>query len=461
MDFFFDPKGVAVVGATPTPGGGCNLITNLSLGYAGRIYPVNPKYEKLLGLTCYPRVSEISDPVDLVLVFVPARAVPPVIEDCVKKGVAGAIIESGGFAEVGPEGRALQDRCVTLAREGGLRIWGPNCMGLIDSRRRHVFSFVASDAWQARLNPGGTSLIVQSGLLSAGFIITLMGNKTLSLAKACSIGNKSDVEETELLEYLLRDPDTKVIALYLESFVQGRRFLELASSSSKPIVVLKGGKNPMSAQAAASHTASLAGNHDLVEGALRQAGIHQANDFYEMIDIARTLEKRFHLQHSPSGKPRIAVLSYSGASGIVTTDHMVERGLTLSPLAPGTRKRLQELSPPWMPVSNPVDYWPAIEKHGPFKAYKHALHALHDDPLVDGIIVHIFAGFGIWNLDAREIMSGVGIRRKPILFWLMGLEELCATVRLALEKEGWPVFNEIHRSVRVMASLFEHKDRMR
>jgi len=456
INFFFEPKGVAVVGATGEPHqGGQHLLTNLTLGYKGPIYPVNPKYSEVLGLKCFPKVSEIEGPLDLALIFVPARAVPRVIEDCITKGVRGAIIQSGGFAEVGPEGKALQDQCLEVARKGRLRLWGPNCMGLIDTSKRYVFSFIAPEAWKEAMNPGHVSLIVQSGLLSAGFVTTLMSNKTLGLAKICSIGNKSDVEETEVLEYLLNDPATKVIALYLESFIHGRRFFELATSSKKPIVVLKGGKTPLGAEAAASHTASLAGNDDLVRGVLRQAGVHQADDFLEMVDIARTLEKDFYFQRPSDGNPRIAIFSYSGAAGIVTADHADKYGLTLAHLSPQTRKQLEELSPAWMPIRNPVDYWPAIEKHGLSKSYKQGIEALYQDPEVDGIFVHLFVGFGIWFPDMKEIMSGIKTPRKPILFWLMGPEKGREPVRLTLEEEGWPTFHEIHRTVKVMASLFE------
>jgi acyl-CoA synthetase (NDP forming) len=456
MDFFFEPKGIAVVGATPEPyTGGHYLLTNLSLGYRGPFYPVNPKYDQILGLKCYPRVLDIDGPLDLALIFIPAQAVPQVLKDCVRKGVRGAILESSGFAEVGPEGRALQDQCLAIARRGGMRLWGPNCMGLIDTSNRYVFSFIVPEAWRESMNAGHVSLIVQSGLLAAGFITTLMGNKTLGLAKVCSIGNKSDVEETEILEYLLKDPATKVIGLYLESFANGRRFFGLAASSEKPIVILKGGKSPLSAQASMSHTASLAGNTELIRGVLKQAGVHQADDFFEWVDIARSLERDFYLQRSPDRKPRIAILSYSGASGIVTTDHMEQYGLTLARLSSQTQKKLEELSPTWMPVKNPVDYWPAIEKHGPAHGYKHGIEALHDDPGVDGLIIHLFSGFGSWFLDMRKIMSGIKEPRKPILFWLIGPEKGREPTRITLEEEGWPTFSEIHRTVRVMSSLFE------
>jgi acyl-CoA synthetase (NDP forming) len=457
IDFFFDPKGIAVVGATVEPyHGGQHLVTNLTLGYKGPIYPVNPKYSEISGLKCYPKISDIERPLDLALIFVPAKAVPQVLEDCITKGMRGAIVQSGGFAEVGAEGKALQDQCLEIARKGRLRLWGPNCMGLIDTSRRYVFSFIIPEAWEGAMNPGHVSLIVQSGLLSAGFITTLMANKTLGLAKVCSIGNKSDVEETEILEYLLRDPATKVIALYLESFIHGRRFFELVTTSDKPIVVLKGGKSPQGAVASASHTASLAGNYNLIRGVLKQGGVHQADDFFEMVDIARALEKDFHLQRPFDGKPRIAVFSYSGASAIVTADHMEKYGLTLACISSQTQKRLEQLTPAWMPVKNPVDYYPAMEKHGPVLAYKHAIEALHDDPEVDGMIVHLFAGFGIWSLNMKEILSRIRKPCKPILFWLIGPEKGRESTRLTLEEEGWPTFLEIHRTVKVMASLFEN-----
>lgn len=456
MDFFFNPNGIAVVGATAeTNRGGRNLLANLISGYRGPIYPVNPRYDKLLGLRCYPKVSDIEGPLDLAIVFVPARSVPGVLEDCVTKGVRGVMIESGGFAEVGPEGRRLQEECLAIARKGGMRVWGPNCMGIIDTEKRYIFSFVIPQDMQEVLRPGHISLVVQSGLLSGGFIITLMGNKTLGLAKVCSIGNKSDVNENELLEYLLEDPSTKVICLYLESFANGRRFFELAVTSPKPIVLLKGGKTPSGAKASFSHTASLAGHYEMMKGVLKQARVIEADDFFEMMDIARVLEKGFHVQRPPDGKPRIAVLTYSGASGIVTTDHMGRYGLTLATLSPQARRHLEELSPEWMPIHNPVDYWPAMEKSGPLLAYEQGLTALHADPGVDGIIVHLYAGQGIWQLEPRAIFSGVKSPRKPVLIWLIGPERIREKTRLALEEEGWPTFYEINRAVRAMASLFE------
>ncbi|MBI4766155.1 MAG: acetate--CoA ligase family protein [Deltaproteobacteria bacterium] len=460
MDFFFEPKGVAVIGATPDRfGGGRHILNNLILGYDGPIYPINPKYKEILDKKCYPSILDVPDPIDLALIFIPARAVPAVLEQCVSRGVKGAIIESSGFAEIGPEGKALQDYCLSIARKGGLRLWGPNCMGLFDPLRKYIFSFIIPESWEEGiLYPGGVSLIVQSGLLSAGFITTLMGNKTLGLAKACSIGNKCDVDETELLEYFLKDPATKVIAMYLESIPRGREFFELARASQKPIVVLKGGKSPSGAQASVSHTGSLAGNYEVARGALDQAGIYQADDFFEMADMARCLEKGFPLPRSLNRKPQIAVLTYSGGAGIVNSDHLEKYGLPLAELSAGTREKIEAISPPWMPIKNPVDFYPAMEQVGQRQAYQVALAALNEDPQVDGIIVHIFPGTGDRTMNLSKMLSDIPESgpKKPILFWVIGTGKGYENARLFLEDAGYPVYFEIHRLTRIMANLFEH-----
>jgi len=456
LKYFFEPKGIAVVGASPRANsGGNNLLKNITRGYKGAVYPVNPNHKEIMGLKAYPSVSAIDGAIDLAIVFVPAAQSPGVLRECVAKGIKGAILENAGFAEVGAEGRALQDECIAIAREGALRLWGPNCMGLIDMRKRYVFSFMLPDLWDGLSDAGGISLIVQSGLLSAGFIMSVLSRKILGLAKVCSIGNKSDINEIECLEFLLDDPDTKVIALYLESLAHGRRFLELAKSSIKPIVLLKGGKSDAGARASLSHTASLAGNYPILKAALRQAGVKEADDFFEMTDIARCLDKGFERGPNTTRAGRVAVLTYSGASGIVTADHLEKHGLDLAPLTPETVKRLQEKSPPWMPVNNPVDYWPAIEKHGVLGALKEGISALYSDPGVDGVIIHLFASGGLWALDLLEIMDGIKDRKKPVLLWIIGLKDEVEHIKRGMERAGWPVFDEIQRLVKVMSILLQ------
>ena len=251
MDFFFDPRSIAVVGATPNRvKGGNALIRNLQRGYRGSIYPVNPNHNKIEGLRCYPKVSHIEEPVDLAIVFVPVPLVPETLQDCAARGVRGVMIQSGGFAETGERGRVIQENCLAIGRETGMRLWGPNCMGYVDGRRNLVFSFLSPEIWEEGLTPGDVSLIVQSGMLSAGFLIDLMSHGTMGVSKVCSIGNRADVDEVDLLDYLANDPETAVVALYLEGIPRGRAFIEVAKRSPKPIAVLKGGKSPRGAKAA-------------------------------------------------------------------------------------------------------------------------------------------------------------------------------------------------------------------
>jgi acyl-CoA synthetase (NDP forming) len=458
LNCFFEPRGIAVVGASSdTTKGGYSLLKNVTRGYQGPIYPINPKYKEILGIKAYPSVSAIQGTADLALIFVPAERTPTVLRECVAKGFQGAVLENSGFAEVGGRGKALQQECLSIAEKGGMRLWGPNCMGLIDARKGYAFSFMIPALYDGLVIKGGISLIVQSGLLSAGFLFTIMSRQRLGLAKVCSIGNKADISEIDLLGFLLHDPDTRVIALYLEAFSDGRRFFELAKSSTKPIALLKGGKGAAGAEASLSHTASLAGNYQVIRGALSQARVFETHDFFEMMDIAGALEKGFEGRHAASMPGRVAVLTFSGAFGIVTTDLLEKQGVILATLSQSTIASLQRLSPDWMPVSNPVDFWPAVEKNGPILAYRDGLAALCADPHVDGVIIHLFTGSGAWQFDPLEIMAGIKDRRKPVLTLLFGPKDELEDQRRRMEEQGWPVFEELHRLVRTMSLLLQQR----
>jgi acetyltransferase len=228
LDCFFNPQSVAIIGASSNINkGGYHIIKNITVGYQGKIYPVNKSYTEILGLPCYPDIASIPGNVDLAIYFIPSKELPETVNECAKKGVKGIIIESGGFTEAGVEGANIQRLALENAAKAGIRLWGPNCMGFIDANKTHVFSFIHSAVWPDVLRTGNVGLIVQSGMLSAGFMLHAMQEGIMGISKACSIGNKCDIDESDILEYMINDSDTEVIACYLESLVDGRRFTSL------------------------------------------------------------------------------------------------------------------------------------------------------------------------------------------------------------------------------------------
>lgn len=454
LDIFYYPNGVAVLGATAKPRGGFFLFRNSIEGYKGKVYPINPNYDEILGIKCYPDIASIPENFDLLLYFIPAKHLLDTIRESAKKGVKGIIIESAGFSEVGKEGRALQEEAVRVARECGIRLWGPNCMGLLDGHSRHVFSFMYQDDWKELMKPGGVSLIVQSGMLSAGFLMTVLERGGMGISKVASIGNKCDVDETELLEYYVRDPRTTVIAAYLESIKNGRRFLEIARSTYKPIIILKAGRSSQGAEAAMSHTASLSGAAEIYRGAFRQAGIVQVYDIHELMDLARGFSKTNEC--NPNGGT--AVLTFSGGAGIVTTDLLSDYNLTLAELAQTTLGEIKEVFPEWMDPSHPVDLWPAAEKNGIAKVYTHCVEAVMKDPAVDSVIVETLAsprtGFEYLTTIAKLKEK----YKKPVALWMLSIggRAIQDEARKIAEDNGLPEFTEISRCVSFIRGVREH-----
>ena len=454
MDFFFKPNGIAVIGASDNKSkGGFHLINNTLQSYKGQVYPVNPRYETLLGRQCYPDVSSIPADFDLAIYFIPAPSLPHTIEECAKKNVKGIIIESAGFAEVGPEGKKLQKECVDLAKSHGIRLWGPNCMGLLDAHNGHVFSFMYTDAWKTLMKPGDVSMTVQSGMLSAGFLMMILERGGLDISKMCSIGNKCDVNETELLEYFINDPTTNVIGHYAESIADPRKFFELALGTNKPIVLLKGGRSPGGAKAAMSHTASMASDHTILRSAMKQAGIIEVTDVTELMDFLRGFSKikKCHAYEDAG----TAVVTFSGGGGIVTSDLLYESGLDLAELSPETLTALKAVYPPWMDPGNPADIWPAIEHSGLQKVYTAISESIMHDDRVDSVIIHIFA-----SMPEASMFENLGRLKdelgKPVVAWLAGIGDRLKTLRAGLEDLGIPVFDEMGRCVSFLAAAKQH-----
>jgi len=445
-----------VIGASANPTkGGHFILNNVMKGFIAGVYPVNPGYSDINGIKCYPSVLQVPDPVDLAIIFVPAAFVPKVLRECAQRGIRGAMIESGGFAESGEQGKQLQDSIVKIHRETGIRIWGPNCMGLVDAVQGLVFSFVLPAIWEKGLDPGNVSLVVQSGMLSAGFLIDIMSNGVMGISKVCSIGNKADITEGDILEYLIDDADTGVIGLYLESIPNGRRFIDLCRRSEKPIVVLRGGKSRKGAEAAMSHTASLAGNGAVISGALTQVGAVEAHDFKQMMDLCRSLAD--YPDIAPKDSRRVAILTMSGAAGIVSSDFIEEHGLTVAELSAGTVEALKEIYPGWMPVSNPVDLWPAVELHGRKKAYTKAFEAVCADPGVDALLFHGFVGGEAFRPDISNLAEMAKRAGKPMFGWVMGKRSEAHNLQLQAKKAGLPIFGELYRSVECMAAVLSRR----
>ena len=458
MDFFFKPKVIAVVGATPNPAkGGFAILKNLMNTFDGQIYPVNPHYEAIEGLTCYPSIRAVPGTPDLAILFISADQVLESVGACAEKSIPGVIIQSGGFSEIGSDGERIQTQLANLARETGIRIWGPNCMGLVDGKNGFVFSFTDPEVLGGLLQPGPVSLVVQSGMLSAGFIVDLLSHEISGFNKVCSIGNKADVNECDLLDYLLKDDDTGVIGFYLESFINLRCFIDIyqRQGRKKPVVILKGGKSETGRQAALSHTASLAGNHRILSDVLRQSGIIESRDFHQMVDLCRTLGMA-KPSLSKSSPGNVAILTFSGASGIVASDFLDDFGLRVADLDTSTKTKLAMFFPAWMPAANPVDVWPAMEQHSGkgLDIYSLALEAVLEDPGVDACMIHTFAGFSRVKLDLVKTAGLSQQSGKPVFIWILGERDQVLAFQVAARRLGLFVYHELYRAVECMAAVF-------
>jgi len=379
MDRIFHPRGVAVVGASPNPSK-FGFIFYYGLKNSGApVYPVNPNEREVLGDRCYPTVDAIPYEVDYAVISIPAPSVPKVIEDCGRKGVKAVSIYTAGYGEEGTEeGRRRERELAETARRSGVRVIGPNCIGIYCPKGR--LSFFAG----LPLVEGEVAFLSQSGG-HAEELAYKAENWGIRFSKIVSFGNACDVTPEELLEYLGEDPDTKIIGMYVEGSRDGRRFFEVLRrvAARKPVVVWKGGETEAGARAVASHTGSLAGSVQVWRAALRQAGAIQVEDFEEMADVLHALS-RLPL---PRGR-RVAVVGAGGGAGVASTDACEKNGLRVAPLSEETVRRLEEVVPtPGTSVRNPVDlsYFALFD----FSLMGRCVEILASDPGVDAIIAHV------------------------------------------------------------------------
>ncbi|MEE9911062.1 MAG: acetate--CoA ligase family protein [Deltaproteobacteria bacterium] len=379
---FFQPSSIAVIGASKSPGKGGNIILrNLQkAGFKGALYPINPTCKEILGLPAYARVRDVPGPVDMAMIVIPKTAVPEAIEDCAARGVTNIILSTGGYSDMGEEGAKEQKIIIDQARQAGIRVMGPNSIGTLNPAAGMATSIVGLDP----IKPGGVSIIGQSGVFSSGWARWISDTRPFGLAKVACIGNKGDINESDLLEYLTGDDQSTAVGMYLEGVIDGKRFIRAAAAACrrKPVVVMKAGRSEAGAMAVASHTGSLAGSDAVFDAVCRRTGLVRVHNSEAFFDTLSAFEKL----PLPRGN-RLGVLSITGMGCVAATDAAEEYGIELPALKPETLSGLREVMPAWAPVRNPIDTWSAIEKHGSKKATSHIARCLMDQKDVDALLI--------------------------------------------------------------------------
>ncbi len=450
MELFFKPKSVAVVGASGTPGKlGYVIVKNIAdSDFDGEVYPVNPKSDEILGYKVYKSLTEIPGEVDLVVTALPTpKITAAAMEECAKKGVKAVIIESAGFAEIGGEGKVIQQQIVDIAKKNNIRVMGPNCSGIVS---RNIVTSIYP--MTKKVSRGNVVLIGQSGLLAAGMASDIVENESLSVNKVCSIGNKCDVNENDLLEYFGEQDDVDVISMYLENVSDGKNLTRIAKkvAAEKPVIFLNGGRTDAGAKAAMSHTGSIASNSKIVKTAIQQTGMIQADDFGEMKDFAKV----FSTQPLPKGN-RIAVITLAGSVGVVVSDLCAEHGLELPKLTPDTMEILKDKFD--TPVSNPVDLFFSVTKIGFTKTLETTFPDALKDPNIDAAVL-ILAGFeytqeAVQKKIIQKIVAEVG---KPVVVcMIVGYNKYKNVITDELGKD-LPVFPSLISGVKALSKLCEY-----
>ncbi|MBM3471405.1 MAG: CoA-binding protein [Armatimonadetes bacterium] len=408
---FFSPGGVVVIGASHDPvklgyGVAHNLVAS---GYRGAIHLVNPKGGRLLDRPVYAEVALVPDPADLAILIVPAPAVSEALRACALRGIRTAIVTSGGFREAGPEGAALEAECARIARESGIRLLGPNCIGVLDTHLPLDTTFLQPPGPL----PGSVAFISHSGAMCA-VVAEQARALGLGISRMVSLGNQADITETELLPLVAEDPDTRVVTLFLEGCSDGRRFVEESGriARRKPIIALKAGRSAGGRRAAVSHTGALAGQDTAYDAAFHRAGVIRAGTIEEMLDWARALE----WCPLPTGRA-MAVLTNAGGPGVMAADALEACGLSLAELSEATRSALQGLLPGSASVGNPVDILASASP----EMYAACLRLLLRDPGVHGVLVMLPPPpMHPAGSVADELVQVVQASAKPVMVALMG-----------------------------------------
>jgi acetyltransferase len=384
MRKFFDPKSVVVVGVPRKTGAGAynNVEAMINYGYKGHIYPVNPKAKEICGLKSYPSVLEVPQLVDLAVISVGRDRVLPIFEECVQAGIRRVIIVSQGFAEADARGARLQEQIVSLAREHGVRVVGPNTMGVLNNFRNLNISFGSRSVSE---KVSHASLISQTGMML--WAPVRFGYQ--DWGKAIDTGNSCDVDFVDALEYFDSDPETQVIVMHMEGIKRGEEFLKTATrvTNNKPVIVLKTGRSKAGAKSAVSHTASLVGEDEVFDAAFRRAGIIRVKNGSELRDAVRAL---LLLQEMEG--PRLGIITITGAAGIMSLDACEDFGLRPADIPPTLSQKLEEGMPDWLRIENPADIWPVAMIGGNFvEIYGKTIAQLLQSPEIDGILAIAYA----------------------------------------------------------------------
>ena len=448
--YLFEPETVAVIGSLSEAWfGGYVVVKHLQkFGFPGRIYPINPKSGTVLGLKAYPKIAQVPEAIDLAVIMTSYRAFPGIIEECAQKKVRSAIIVSDGFAERGEEGIKLQHEIADIAGRVGMRLVGPNTIGLVNTANGLVPNPYLLE--YDKIYPGGISIYGQTGLIgpqALPFEDTYYG-----ISKICDVGNKCDVDETDILEYLRNDPNTKVIAMHVEDVKDGRRFVEKAKEvvAEKPVLVLKPGKTKESALAMASHTGSMAGEDKIYDAAMRQAGVIRVDSHAELLEFARMFDSRTTL---PSGN-RVAIVTFTGGYGVMGVDAAIKAGLTLAEYTPKTKEKLSNIFPSL--AKNPTDLGPALPIMSDFEgAYCEVLNAVIEDQNVDCLAIVTYSGLGMGS--AHLFTDLLEKTKKPMALWVYSMK-LSAKYEFIsnLEKAGFPVYTQWEHALGALGALYKY-----
>jgi acyl-CoA synthetase (NDP forming) len=444
-----EPRSVAVIGASATPPKpGYLLLKNIvDGGYPGAVYPINPRGGSILGHQAYPTIGDVPGPVDLAFVVLGRDTIPDVLRACVNKGVKAALIITAGFREVGGEGDRLQQELEAIAGDSDLLVVGPNTIGMISMPGKLVASFVPFPTW----TDGPVALFAQTGLFGGALMAELMSQEVQRLGIACSlaVGNKVGVDEVDYLDYARQKPGIRAVGMYLEGLRDPQEFARAAAelNREKPVVVLKPGRRPSGARASLAHTGSTPMEDAQVDAALAEAGVQRAEDIEDLFACLKMMT----WQPLPRGR-RIAIATWTGAQGVIAMDQVDDYGLVPAEISDATRARIAPHLPDWLPVLNPVDVWPALDR-GPRQVTEETLGALLADPANDMVLGMILAVEGADFPEVREVFTSLRDRYadKPLALVIFGP---APKTRWLQELEGLqvPVFPTTRRAIRALAA---------